>query len=81
MMLTLVMRTTLTLDPDVAAEVERIRREEGVGLSEALNRLARRALAIAPEQKKYVHRAADLGLLIDVSNIGDVLDLLDNDER
>ena len=75
------MRTTVTLDADISAEVERIRREEGVGVSEALNRLARRALSIAAKPEKYVHRSVDLGLLIDVSNIGDVLDLLDDDER
>jgi hypothetical protein len=74
------MRTTLTLDPDVAAEVERIRREEGVGLSEAVNRLARRAMAVRTDRHVYRPQSAPLGLLVDVSNIGDVLDLLD-DER
>lgn len=34
------MRTTVVIDSDVAAEVERLRRE-GMGLSEALNLLAR----------------------------------------
>ena len=73
------MRTTVTIDPDIAAELERIRREEGVGLSEALNSLARRALTARTPQRPYAPRTVDLGLSIDVSNIGDVLDLLDGE--
>ena len=73
------MRTTLTLDPDVVAEVERIRREEGIGLSEAVNRLARRAIAVRKDRHVYRPESAPLGLLVDVSNIGDVLDLLDDE--
>lgn len=71
------MRTTLTLADDVAAEVERLRREEGLGLSAALNLLARRGMVASQEAAPYVHRTADLGLKVDVSNIGEVLDLLD----
>ncbi|MCB1253945.1 MAG: CopG family transcriptional regulator [Austwickia sp.] len=73
------MRTTITVSDDVAAEMERLRRVEGLGPSEALNRLARRGMAArdAPP-RPYVHRTADLGLMVDVSNIGDVLDLLDD---
>lgn len=72
------MRTTFTLDDDVAAEVERLRREEGLGISEAVNRLIRRGLARPEPVTDYVHRTADVGLRIDVSNIGEVLDLLDD---
>jgi Arc/MetJ family transcription regulator len=71
------MRTTLTLDDDVAAEVERLRREEGIGVSEAVNRLVRMALATPPSRKPYEHRSTDLGIKVDVTNIGDVLELLD----
>src|SRR4051794_32418857 len=38
------MRTTVTLADDVAAAVDRLRREEGLGLSEAVNKLARAGL-------------------------------------
>ena len=38
------MRTTVTLDDDVAAAVDLVRRERGVGLSEALNELVRRGM-------------------------------------
>jgi hypothetical protein len=74
------MRTTVTLDADVAAEVERLRRESGLGLSEALNALARVGVTARrrPATKRFVQRTSSLGLLGDVSNIGDVLDLLDD---
>ncbi len=72
------MRTTITVADDVAAEMERLRREEGLGPSEALNTLARRGLSLRDaEPRPYVHRSADLGLRIDVSDVGAVLDLLD----
>lgn len=71
------MRTTLNLDDDVAAEVARIRKQEGIGLSEALNRLARRALAAREIAPEFRQETRDLGARIDVANIADVLDLLD----
>lgn len=74
------MRTTVVIDSDVASEIERLRRE-GKGLSEALNLLARRGMTRAPSSKavKYTHRTARIGLKVDVTNIADVLDLLDDD--
>ena len=38
------MRTTLTLADDVAAAVERLRRERSIGMSEAVNELVRAGL-------------------------------------
>ena len=65
------MQTTITLDEDVAAAVDNFSRQEGVGISEA----------VFP-RKPYVHRTADLGLRMDVSNIGEVLEFLDaTDDR
>lgn len=74
------MRTTITIADDVAAEMERLRREEGMGPSEALNTLARRGMGRRPAAISYHHRSAPLGLTVDVSNIGAVLDLLDEDD-
>ena len=75
------MRTTLNLDDDVAAAVERMRREDGMGLSEAVNALARRGLVRSGVDKGYRHRSVSLGLRIDVDDVAGVLDLLDaNDE-
>ena len=71
------MRTTFTLDDDVAAEVERLRRAEGIGISEAVNRLIRQGLVHPGREHHYVHRGADVGLKVDVTDIGAVLDLLD----
>ena len=71
------MRTTFTLDPDVAAAVERLRRDEGLGLSEAVNRLVRTALAQPRQRVRYRHRSSDVGITVDVTDIGGVLDLLD----
>ncbi len=71
------MRTKLKLDPDVAAEVERLCREEGIGINEAVNRLIRSGMARAKPAKGYEHRSVDLGLRVDVANTGDALELLD----
>lgn len=70
------MRTTIDLDDDVRLAVQRLRAARGMGLSEAVNALARAGLKPAG-RKRYVHKSASLGLRIDVSNVGDVLDLLD----
>lgn len=73
------MRTTFTLDDDVAAEVERLRRAEGIGISEAVNRLIRAGLSRPQRRRPYEHRSADVGLRVDVTDIGAVLDALDDD--
>lgn len=71
------MRTTFKLDPDVAAAVERLRREEGIGLSEAVNRLVRAGMVRPKTRHRYRHRSTKVGLKVDVTNIGEVLDALD----
>lgn len=71
------MRTTFTLDDDVAAEVERLRREEGLGISEAVNRLIRAGLAAPKKRSTYKHRSVDLGLKVDVTDVASVLEILD----
>lgn len=72
------MRTTITLSDDVAAEVERLRRDEGLGPSEAVNRLARRGMKAAPEDPApYEHVSYPMGLKVDVTDFGAVLELLD----
>ncbi len=72
------MRTTVTLSDDVRAEVDRLRREEGLGTSDAINTLARRGLRRRTDAGVFVQRTAELGSRIDLSDIGAVLDLLDD---
>ncbi|MBB2893685.1 CopG family transcriptional regulator [Flexivirga oryzae] len=76
------MRTTVRLDPEVHAAAERLRRERGIGLGEAVNELARAGLdRQGVEQTPFVQRTAPLGARIDISNIADVLELLDETEE
>lgn len=73
------MRTTFTLDDDVAAAIEALRKAEGIGPSEAVNRLIRRALAARPERAPYEHHTTSMGARVDVTDIGAVMDLLDDE--
>ena len=75
------MRTTINLEDDVASEVARLRRERGLGLSEAVNELARAGLAVAHTDYVYHHPTRDMGVLIDLANVADVLELLDDTDR
>lgn len=62
---------------DVAAAVEGLRRSEGVGVSEAVNRLVRDGLAKPAAASCYEHTSFQMGPRIDVTDIGEVLSLLD----
>jgi len=79
------MRTTLTIDDDVAAELTRLRRQRDVGLKELVNdvlRLGLRDIAAAPKRKKpFRTQPFDPGqLLIDnIDNIAEVLALIEGD--
>lgn len=71
------MRTTLTLDTDVAAAAQRLRDERHIGLSEAVNELIRAGLSAPQQHKEFHQRSADLRLRIDVTDVGEALDILD----
>ena len=71
------MRTTITLADDVAAAVDRLRRERGNGPSEAVNELVRQGLTKRAPTRPFKQRTHHMGMLVDVSNVGEVLDLLD----
>ncbi len=71
------MRTTVTLDDDIAAAVSRLRRQRGVGVSEAINQLARAGLAVRPPRPPFRQRSVPLDLRIDVTNVAEALEQLD----
>ena len=72
------MRTTASLDPDAAAAVERLRRERGIGVSSAVNALARAGLVASKgDAPTYRIEPAALGLQLDVDNVAETLEILD----
>jgi Arc/MetJ family transcription regulator len=74
-------RTTINLDEDVASEVAKLRRERGLGLSEAVNELVRAGLRSHRPDYTYEHPTRKMGALVDLSNVADVLELLDEADR
>lgn len=71
------MRTTVTLADDVAAAVERLRRERGIGPSEAINQLVRDGLAAGSERAVFRQRTHRLGLRVDVRDVAEAVETLD----
>lgn len=72
------MRTTIRLDPEVAAAAERLRDERHIGLGEAVNELARAGLVRKSPTARFRQRTASVGMKVDVTNIADTLELLDS---
>lgn len=64
----------MTLDEDITAAVDRLRRERGLGLSEAVNELVRMGLRAPAPSGSFRQRTADLGVGIDVRNVGEALE-------
>ncbi len=73
------MRTTLTLDDDVAAALERLRRTRKVGLKALVNEVLREGLkqmsARPAQRERFRTRPEDLGRIRvgSVDNIGEAL--------
>jgi hypothetical protein len=65
------------LEDDVAAAIERLRKQSDLGLSEAVNELVRRGLAAPNRRRRFVQRTTKLGIRIDVSNVAEALELLE----
>jgi hypothetical protein len=76
------MRTTLTLDDDVAVQIERLRKQRDMALKDVINEALRRGLSemTAKPKKKEPFRTGvhDGGLLI--TDIKAALALLDEEE-
>jgi hypothetical protein len=72
------MRTSLTLDDDVAAMIEQLRREKGLGLEEIVNEALREGLSrltSEPAVASFATESVSLGrcLLGDLDDIADAL--------
>lgn len=72
------MRTTIRLDDDVLAAASTLQRERHLSVSEAVNTLARAGMPrVSASSPRFRQRTAELGITVDVSNIGETLDLLE----
>lgn len=73
------MRTTLSLDDDVAAMLERVRTTTGTSFKETVNTALREGLAKMdapqPKRKRFETNSVDAGpcLLPDISNTAEVI--------
>jgi hypothetical protein len=79
------MRTTLTLDDDVAVQIERLRRERDASLKEVVNDMLRRGLREAKNapRRRERFRTAPISvgevLIPDIDNVAEVLSLIEGD--
>ena len=73
------MRTTLTIDDDVAAALERLRRAEDKSLKDVINQMLRRALAESnaqPKQRKpFRTRSVSIGRCL-IGSLDDVSEVI-----
>ena len=74
------MRTTVEFDDDTAKEVQRLRRDKGLGVSEAVNELIRRGLLPREPGTPFRQRTHHLGLQIDVANVAEALETIEGAE-
>lgn len=74
------MRTTVTLSDDVAASLEKLRRERGLGLSEVVNELIRAGLMNRGAERRVEFPTYDMGIGIDVRNVGEAIEAIEADD-
>jgi len=67
----------VTFDQDVAAAIEKLRRQRSIGQSEAVNELIRAGLRTKAPSRRFRQRSAVLGLRIDVTNVAEALEQLE----
>ena len=67
----------MTFDQDVAAAIEKLRRQRSIGQSEAVNELIRAGLRTKAPSRRFRQRSAVLGLRIDVTNVAEALEQLE----
>lgn len=75
-------RTTLTLDPDVAAQLAELQRERGWTFKEAVNQTLRRGLAsgavVQAERYRMPTRRLGVRSDVDIDRIRDIVGALDD---
>jgi hypothetical protein len=79
------MRTTLTIDDDVAVQLERLRRKKDVSLKDIVNDVLRRGLrdlsAPPKERKPFRTKTSDMGApRINVDNVAEALAYLEGED-
>ena len=82
------MRTTLTIDDDVAIALERIRRREALSLKAAVNEALRRGLRAMDEEREATSRTVyqvrpwdSGGMRVRVDSVAEALDWAEGDAR
>lgn len=75
------MRTTVEFEGDVAKAIDELRRDEGLGVSDAVNELIRRGMLPRAELTPFRQQTYPLGLKIDVSNVAEALDAIDGPDH
>jgi len=70
------MRTTVTFEPDTAAAIEQWRRQQGVGVSAAVNELVRRGMGRPPSRAPFVQRTSEGRARLDVTDVAETLETL-----
>lgn len=71
------MRTTVTLADDVFGAIERLRRERGIGVSEAVNELVRQGIAAPRSGVCFEQQTHHMNARIDVSDVWDAIETVD----
>ncbi len=67
----------MEFEEDTSRAIEALRRERGLGVSEAVNELVRRGLLRPQERAAFAQRTAALGIRLDVSSVADALEVLE----
>ena len=67
----------MEFDQEVSQAIAALRRERGLGVSEAVNELIHRGLVVEPARPPFRQRTAALRLSVDVSSVADALEVLD----
>jgi hypothetical protein len=73
------MKTTVTLDDDVATAVKRIRLERSVGVRGAINELTRAGMLVREKRSPFVQETKPAGLRIGVRDVEAAVDVLEGE--